>query len=248
MLESICKEFLASKVTQNMLASEASVTDMVASLTKLNKSREAIELMVRKMPVDQGIAFAKESLSTSTYEPGEDDQATMAIVEEWLKEPDAVSEEQLKLLDQTLQKVSFGSPAAPLGQAVKQAAAGQVAAAQNFSSSSILLSAASPEARAEAIDGMPAISMEELKAPDLQEKIAASLELPEVPKFPPLPEVPGLPDIPKLAAAMPEQAVPEVPEVPEDLLTKEALVEYQDSLQPFVELGLKLGESLPGWV
>ncbi|MCM8532806.1 MAG: hypothetical protein NE330_16685 [Lentisphaeraceae bacterium] len=248
---SFCKDFIASKVTQNAAASDATVTEMVGSLSEVGKNREAIEVMVRKMPVEDGISFASESIKISPYPVTEEDQAVLDIVDKWMEDPEAIDQEQLDLLNKNLENVSFSSPASPLGQAVNSAATGDVASAQNFTSNSILLSAAPPEELEKTSAEMPVNNLAELEVPDMElvEKIElASMEAPEIPEFPELPdmpEAPGLPEIPELALEVPE--VPEIPEVPEDLLDPEMLAEYQDSLKPFVDLGLELGESLPGW-
>ena len=227
---------------------DGNIIDVVSALQEENNNREAIKALVESMPDEKGLEFASKSIDLSGRELTPDEQEALDAVNNFIENPD----NGLAAVEVPQSKLSMESPVASLAEAAKSASAGQTAQAQHFSTSTILMSSASPEAVSAATANSVIPTFGELQEPtpelleqlEEQQQLMAELEEPVLED-----ELPQLPEELLDEAVAPEEQIGLLDdlEAPVDELLGEEGLPPADELEPFVELGLKIGDTIPGW-
>lgn len=262
-LMDVCSKFTCSSEVQSLAAEELSPSEFISLLQEEKKSMEAVQTLSRTMPKEKAVEWAGQSAKIGGESAGlsEQEAAALKAAAEWADNPCVETQksalEAAKGLPQTspsywtAQAAGHSDATAQLagvnaaleaGQDVqgidieKIAGAGEDTTAQ-FSSGAVLLAANQvlQGGQVEVPEMVcPTFELPEFESPELDldyaQDVLDAVEMPEVPE-----ELSGLADM----------EVPEVPEVAE--MTPEQIEEIANVLEPFIENGIEIAKTVPGW-
>lgn len=247
----LCEQFPCAPETRALAKQFATPAEFIGALRQENLSVDAVQSLARCLPKEKAVEWGGQSarMAGETVALTPEETQTLDAVDKWLSQPDAAG------LDAVTAAATDLPPDSPAGSVAHAASFSQEMALPeeaampsmdpnltgHFAACAVLLAAAKttlPEGAAE---------VEEGAAP------------PETPKIPELPEIPELAEKPeqiaveKVAEALPtEELVPEGGELIEAAPPPEMPADQQaqvaDVLAPFLDMGTKLAETVPGWM
>ena len=223
----ICEKFPCKPEVKALAAEYPKPSDFISALQQENMSVDAVQALARSMPKEKSVEWASQSARKAGEESGlsPEEQKALEATEAWIENPDEAN------------------------------AAAAASAAADLPTDSPAGWAANAAAFAEGVEIPEEASVPET-GDDLTGHFSASSVLLSAAKMSPdgIPEMPEVPEVPEFAEALPtddliaeglDQLV-ESPPPPE--MTPKEQAQATKYLEPFIELGIKLAQTVPGWL
>lgn len=212
-----------------MAAEYPKPSEFISALQQENMSVDAVQALARSMPKDKAAEWASESAKMAGEQTGlsPEEQNALEATDAWIANPDAAN---------------------------SAAAAG---AAANLPAESPAGWAANGAAFADGVEVPEEATIPEA-GDDLTSHFSASSVMLSAAKMSPEgipePEMPEMPEMPALNADIPTDdlvaesldQLMETPETPE--MTPKEQAQAAKFLDPFIDLGIKLAQTVPGWL
>ena len=223
----ICEKFPCKPEVKALAAEYPKPADFISALQQENMSVDAVQALARSMPKDKAVEWASQSARMAGEKAGlsPEEQNALEATEAWVSSPEAAN------------------------------AAAAASAAADLPADSPAGWAANAAAFAEGVEVPEEATLTETGG-DLTEHFSASSVMLSAAQMSPegIPEMPEVPEMPALAEALPtddliaegmDQLV-ETPPPPE--MTPKELTQAAKYLEPFIDLGIKLAQTVPGWL
>lgn len=259
----ICSKFNCSPEVQTLASEELLPSEFIGLLQKEKKSVEAVQALSRTMPKEKAVEWAAQSAKIGGESAGlsEQEAAALEAAAEWAGNPCA--ETQKKALE-AAKGLPLTSPSYWTAQAAghsdmtAQLAGGKAAveAGQDVQGIDVeKITGAGEDTTAQFASGAVLLAANQVLqggAVEVPQMVSQTFELPEF-------ESPGLafdhaedfldsvetPQVPEKLSALADMEIPEVSEVTE--MTPEQIEEIANLLEPFIQNGIEIAKTVPGW-
>jgi hypothetical protein len=234
-LLAICQKFSASPKVMELASQYAKPSEFIAQLRANNFGQEAVQALSRMMPKEKAVAWAEQSARMAGEKAGLSAEEVKALdaAKAWSTHP---SEKARAAAATAARKLPADSPAM------------WTANATAFSQPMPLPEGAVPLPQADDLTAQMAAGSVQLSAAKVSP--AGIPTIPPPPEMSIVPEIPQMPEVPKLSE------IPKLPEVPKpeqvamaklEEMTTEQRAQITKQLDPFLEMGVKIVQLLPGW-
>jgi len=225
----ICEKFPCKPEVKALAAEYPKPSEFISALQKENMSVDAVQALARSMPKEKAVEWASQSARMASENTGlsPEEQNALEATDAWIANPDAANSAAAAGAAADLPAESpagWAANAAAFADGVEVPEEATIPEAGedltgHFSASSVLLSAAK-------------------MSPE-------GIQVPEMPEVPEMPALAGELPTDDLVAEGVDQLM-ETPPPPE--MTPKELTQAAKYLEPFIDLGIKLAQTVPGWL
>ncbi|BBO88760.1 DUF6931 family protein [Desulfosarcina ovata] len=253
-LVALCEQFPCSPEAKALAAQHAKASEFITALRQEKLSVDAVQAMARSLPKEKAVEWAAQSARTAGEQAGltPAEQETLEAVDQWVARPDRARK---TVVSTVAAELPTDSPVSC------------VANATAFSDGIALPEGAEVPTSGDDLTGHFVASAVLLAATKISSQNAPELPAtPESPEIPDVPEAPDIAELPEAIGLMPEEASMPVDELVataessldegQDLMESQAPPEIPAKeqaqsdklLKPFLDAGMKLAETVPGFV
>lgn len=219
----ICEKFPCAPEIKALAAEYTKPADFISALQQEKMSVDAVQALARSMPKDKAVEWASQSARMAGEKTGLSPQELNALeaAEAWISDP-------------TPENIAAAADAAT-----------------DLPADSPACWAANAAAFAEGVE-VPEEAALPVAGDDLTAHFAANSVLLSAAKKSPggMPEMPEIPELPEELPTddLLAEGMEQLTESPQPLeMTPEQIAQTADILEPFIDLGVKLAQTVPGW-